>query len=273
MKKFFSILITALVLSLSFSYTGYAWTIDRDFNSGVLGTKANATADGFDHDANGSVYSNAQSVDGTQSAKAQIKQGTTGFGYWGGIIDFPLGGVGKGGKIYFEIDVYIPNIFKAISGNTSTKFLRFYGKRADGTNGGSLDIQITDNAFTFSEFRMLKEYQYKWFDIGNNGIMTRDTWHQINVELGVDEVPRAQGGGSYVKFWLDDVLLKYEQRVQTIVQPTEKVINFLLFTYYNNGSPIDQHVWIDNIIISDVKPSWWDTLGTGLPPPSPPVAN
>lgn len=154
------------------------------------------------------------------------------------------------------------------------KFLRFYAKKADDSNGGSLDIQLTDDNYPGAEFRMLKELQFVWYQFGNKGIVTRDAWHRVNVEFGVDNVTRSQGGGSYVKFWLDGVLLTYEQNVQTITQPTDKVINFLLFTYYNNGSPIDQYMWLDNIKITNVRPSWWSALDTGaLPPPMAPVAN
>lgn len=41
MKKIISILITAFVMSVPAA--GHAWNIDRDFNSGTLGTKAFAT--------------------------------------------------------------------------------------------------------------------------------------------------------------------------------------------------------------------------------------
>lgn len=274
MKNCFISKVIVSVFLVILANSAYAWDLTRDFNSGVLGTKAQAS-DAFSGAAGGAEYSSERSREGGKSAKLKVIGGTEGYGYWGGIIDFPQK-VFKGETIWLEMHVNVPDTFSIITPtNGSLKFLRFKSSKADGAHSGYVDMQIIDDgASDPEEFRMMREGQSGgWFYYGQNGMLTRDTWHRVNVELSVDNVALSQGGTAQAKFWLNGNLITTEKDIKAIMASTDYMESFYLFTYWNGDAPKDQHLWVDNIQISNERPVWADEFGSDKPlsPPSAPT--
>ncbi|MDT8452096.1 MAG: hypothetical protein RQ936_05030 [Gammaproteobacteria bacterium] len=273
MKNCFISKLIVSVFLVILANSAYAWDLTRDFNSGALGMKAEAS-DAFSEAAGGAEYSNERSVEGGKSAKLKVVGGTEGFGYWGGIIGFPQK-VFRGETIWLEMYIYMPDTFVIKTpGNGSLKFLRFRSRKADGAHSGYVDMQIIDDGSSDpEEFRMLREIQDEWFYYGQNGMLTRDKWHRVNVELTVDNIAVNQGGTAQAKFWLDGNLITIEKNIKAIISATDYIESFFLFTYWNGMAPKDQHLWVDNIQISNERPVWVDVLGGSkvLAPPATPT--
>lgn len=271
-NSFISKLIVSVFLVM-LTNSAFAWELTRDFNSGALGAKAQAS-DAFSGAAGGSEYSSERSVEGGKSAKLKVIGGTEGFGYWGGIINFPQK-VFRGETIWLEMHIYIPSSFVIKTpSNGSLKFLRFKSLKADSSHSGYVDMQIIDDGSSVpEEFRMLREGQGQWFYYGKNGMLTRDKWHRVNVELTVDNTAVNQGGKAQAKFWLDGNLITIEQNIKAIMSATDYMESFYLFTYWNGMAPKDQHLWVDNIQITNARPVWVDVLGGSkvLAPPAAPT--
>lgn len=270
-----SIFKTALVSAflLLFGNGAFAWTVVKNFNSGSVGSVAQGGSDAFSGAAGGALYDDSRAYEGSKSAKLHVKGGTEGFGYWGGIVNFPQN-VYRGEKVWLEMYIYVPSSFEVSTpGNGSLKFLRFKSSRSDGSHSGYVDMQIIDDGSSSSEeFRMLREGQAVWYYYGQNGVLSRDRWHRVNVELGVDNTPVSQGGSSYAKFWLNGYLLTTEKDIKAIMSGTDYMTSFYLFTYWNGTAPKDQHLWVDNIQISNQRPAWADELGSvPFNPPSAPT--
>src|SRR3989304_3389889 len=83
-------------------FESYGFVINMDFENGTKGAKVMDTScklnggDVFSSDANGTFFTDEESYGGSgQSAVLNINQGATGFGAWGGVVDFKkcFGGV------------------------------------------------------------------------------------------------------------------------------------------------------------------------------------
>lgn len=262
-----------LVIAIFFGASGANagnWDVLRDFNSGTAGSVTQGKSDGFDSDAGASYYSTAQSYEGGQSVQLNITQGTTAFGSWGGIINFPAP-VAKGGDIWLQLYIYIPSDFIiSTPTNGSLKFVRIATATSTGSNGGYNDIQMIDDANQKNAFRMLKEGQAIWFPFGAPNSLVRDKWHRISIHLHMDTVPKSSGGTAQVQFWMDGALLTDGVGMQTLSNATDVAKAFYLFTYWNGSAPQTQHLWVDKIQISNYQPSWAaDLLGVSSPPNPP----
>jgi hypothetical protein len=248
---------------------GWAWEITRDFNSGRPGTVAQAhpssdreTRDAFDDGARGSIYDDTVSYEGGQSAQLNIEKGDHGFGRWGGIIYFPRD-VSAMSDFWYQMYIFIPEDFAILDSNGSLKWIRFHGRKSDGSNGGYLDIQLHDDGRRGdAAFRMYREGDDTtgWFLMGSRKSFPKGQWHRITVRLFTDTKTVAEGGRSYVKLWLNGELAHYEPRLRTLPTPGEVLDCLYLFTYWNGEAPKTQRLWVDKIQMSTEFPSWAEDL-------------
>ncbi|WP_185234534.1 hypothetical protein [Teredinibacter franksiae] len=258
-KQLFSVLIMIFLLSCSFGVS--AWEIVKDFNVGTEGTKAEG-ATAFDSSAGDSILSTANVREGQFAAKLQIQAGETAFGRWGGVIDFPTA-LHKGEELWVGMDVFFPEGFDYSTNNGYLKFIRFRNKKSDGTHTGYLDNLIVMPSRNSGTFALLKEGLSYVLEYGSQGAqpIPQGEWFRYEIYMKLDEVPVKNGGASVVKSWLNGALIVEQTEIMTLGAATDEVVSFYLFTYWNNGAPKDQHMYVDNIIITNEKPSAIDGWG------------
>ena len=247
------------------------WEIVRNFNAGTDGAALTAVGGGLADAGTQGTFTTEQVYEGALAGKFSILDGQTGFGNWGGIIGF-TSSVGKGDDLWLQHYIYIPASFviDTVNGgggdvNGSLKYIRL----AQSTNGspvgaGYLDLQMRDDAFTDSDFRILKEGQLPsafWEYFGADGTLTRDVWHRHTMHVHFDDVLAASGGTSRIRFWQDGDLLLDTDTIATLNAATHTCYGLFLFTYFNARSTQDQHLYVDDIrIAKNGTPSW----ATGL---------
>ncbi len=66
----------------------------------------------------------------------------------------------------------------------------------------------------------------------------------------VDDVPVDSGGEGRVRIWRDDELIFDRTDVPTITEDQGTINSFLLFTYWNNETPPNNHVFVDDLVIA-----------------------
>lgn len=234
------------------------WSIERNFNSGAVGSYAGTGASGFDDAAGRSIISSDKSVDGGLSARLSIDSADTGFGSWGGVINFPTT-LTQGADLWLQLYIFVPSDFVVKTpGNGSLKFIRVRTKTSSGSNAGYNDIQIQDDGEWESSFRMIKERQDWWFKFGAPGTFKKGQWQRISVNLKMSSATGSQG--ARVRVWQDGMLLIDENRMQTLSSTTDFADALYLFTYWNGGAPKSQSLWVDQIRISNSKPAWSQDL-------------
>ncbi|TQV71753.1 hypothetical protein FKG94_19075 [Exilibacterium tricleocarpae] len=259
------------------SSPGYAWEVIKSFEDGTLGEKAERNADSFDDIAGHSRYSNEFSYVGSQSAKLHTTAGEEGFGRWGGAVQFPTE-LGKGDHLWTSLAMRVPKEFDFQTTTGSLKWLRWASEKGDGSGNGFLDLQVmNDDPSTLSgsdrgyDFRIFREGEgVKLYGFGEDGSLKRDRWHKFDIYIKFDDRPAAQGGTGLVRIWLDNTLIYTQAEIRTLHQATDYFHSLFMFTYWNGGAPKSQHLYIDEIKLSNEEaPSWTEQLGRPKSPPKP----
>ncbi|MFE8071667.1 heparin lyase I family protein [Marinobacteraceae bacterium S3BR75-40.1] len=260
-------LIPAILMLFAASYAT-AWTRSIDFNDGTVGAKAE-TQTTFDGAAGRTTFSNDVSLDGSNSAKMTILEGETGFGYWGGVLNFP-DDLYKGDQFWASFYMYVPKDFVFYAeGNGALKFLRVRTRAADpDTIGGFNDFQIMDDdSFNGAVYRYIKEgaagrgWRYIGTQAEKETLLPRGKWFKVEIGASFDSVPISEGGTAYFRLWIDDKLVWNGEDVQTLTNSPDWADSLFFFTYWNGKAPQTQSLYIDNIIMTSDKPNNYDSEG------------
>lgn len=255
--KRFSVLITFLFFSSHLS----AWTINADFEGGTVGQKAKAN-NAFTGAFRDTKFSNAQVHSGSRSAIASIAAGDQGFGRWGGSWDYP--DLFEGDEMWFRLWVYFPSGFSFSCGGCSQgmKFMRIHTASPSGSNEGYHSTLIENSMNIDSEVNGKSFYSNNGpapFPAVNNvgSAVTTGTWHAFEQYIKFSSKP---GQGVY-RFWQDGKLIFEDKRTATLRSSNSKSDFLYLWTYWNNGAPKSQSAYIDDVIVTNEKPSGIDAQG------------
>jgi hypothetical protein len=264
------------LLIVLFSCHAHAWTIDSNFNSGSIGTKADG-ADGFTGAFKNSLYSDKFVNSGKGSAQLTITEGSKGFGEFGGEYKFPKV-LREGDEVWIRVWAYFPTGFSFSCGGCSqgVKYIRIHTASESGSNEGYHSILLKDSAVEVDS-----EVTGKTFHSNNVGKKTvgekntTGTWHAYEMYIRFSATP---GKGVY-RVWQNGNLVFEDTTTNTLKSSTSKADLIYLFSYWNNGAPKTQSAFVDEIIVTSVKPSETDSegnpfIGVGnfkpIAPPSPP---
>ncbi|VAW35468.1 hypothetical protein MNBD_GAMMA01-558, partial [hydrothermal vent metagenome] len=111
-------------------------------------------------------FSDDRAFSGTQSAQININQGTTAFGYWGGIKSFPEE-LGEGDEIWVRLRTFFPSGFDFNTNISVLKFLRFRVKEDDGTHLGYHDLMIWNDGSYYKASELRAVLRVAVFPTGN----------------------------------------------------------------------------------------------------------
>ncbi len=280
--NYFISLFIALTL---FTTHAFAWEITADFEGGTIGEKAESpNYDAFGIAAGNSKYASSPAISGSQSASVFAKQGSTGFGVWGGGFDFPQD-LKEGDTIWARLNVYYPSgwTFDCSPCTQGVKFMRIHTKSSGGSNegyhsnlikGGSTGGLITaDSEVNGSPF---------WIN-NNNGAglrnlgtpAGRNQW--ITYEMQIKFHSKTNQG--IYRIWQDGNLIFEDLKTATLRSSTSSADLIYIYSYWNNGAPKDQTSYIDDIVITNEIPGRTDSngnsyIGVGpsiyISPPNPP---
>lgn len=226
------------------------WSVVRDFDAGPQGASVKNKPDGMGNTT--AVYDSTSRVEGAFAAKTTIAQGTSAFGSWGGVIQFPAP-LTRYDELWAQVWLYVPSNFRFDTNSGSLKFVRIRSTKADGSLTGYLDWQIRKDG----TFRMIKEGQNVWFSAVPSAVMPKGKWSQFIYHITFDNVPGSAGGKSRVRVWQDGVLIQDENRVKTMLAETDRQNALFLFTFWNGGAPQTQSAWLDDIrMATNQVPEW-----------------
>ncbi len=286
------LLFISTILTTSHSY---AWEIKANFETGAIGTTASAAAtlagtDAFHSTADGSKYVSSPVSSGAQAGSVTVKKGKNGFGSWGGAFKFPEE-LSQGDNIWFKVNVFYPTGWTFDCGNCSQgmKFMRIHTADSAGKNegyhstlikGGSTGGLITvDSEVNGTEFQASNEGP-DWRNDQRKGLgiqAPRGQW--ITYEMQI-KFHSTSGQGVY-RVWQNGTLIFEDLETATLRKPTSKSDLIYLYTYWNNGAPVTQTSYVDDIIITNIAPAKKDShgnsfIGTGslvytAPPKSPTI--
>lgn len=277
-----------------FSANSSAWVVKIDCNEGSDGmnVKQSGALNNFTDAAGATQYTREKYVEGGMACKMRIKEGSSGWGKWGGRKKLPSK-VYKGGEVWIRAHTYFPPEFNydVQSGGRRLKFLRLHTMSDASASSGSCTpanegyndwyIQPSDKVFGDQPFSFIKECHDSWRSFGSfksGESIKKGVWETYEMYLKLDNVPLSKGGGGLVRVWRNDKLLGEFKDIQTLKTAKSYADSFLIFTYWNANSPKTQHMYVDDLVITNQVPDVLDSkgnprIGTGaVSVSSPPVS-
>ena len=250
--------VSVSLLLLLFSSHVNAWTISQNYDSEILGAKCAKWGSSHSH------ISNKAKASPQNSCAQTIDAGATGFGQWGGILDLPSA-LHNGDEIWIRLRTFMPIGFNydSTSGGNRLKFLRVRTFHADGTHLGYDDWYInpkgsgTPFSFTYEGVKGLG-----WNNVGTSrDAIKLGVWETYEYYIKFGTVSVDNRGSSRMRAWKNGTLLKDMTDRVTFSDTNDYAPSVYIFTYWNGGSPQTQTMYIDDLVITNEKPSNRDSHG------------
>lgn len=292
-----SVISTTLLLLLLFNPT-YAFTVKISGDGGKVGDQASSkdcrasSEEAFTGSAGLTAYTNEHVYSGNRALKMTIKEGSTGFGSFGGIIKFNrcehVGGrsLKKGDEIWVRTRIYVPSGFMFNQGRNKFMRLRTYNK-ANGKifSEGYDDLYINGHPEqeNFRPFWFIFEGEARWYTAGTiDDYFEFGKWKTVELYLKLDNKKESEGGDARVRIWVDGNLIGDTGERRTLKTKSSFVPYFYMFTWYGNkGAPKTQSLYMDDFFLTTDTPTATDKdgnnfIGMGDPetsaPPKPPIS-
>lgn len=220
-------------------------TFFRTATFDTLGTGASGSSatDGYDSLAAGaSAQGNTPAVSamraysGTKSLRCPIGTGDTG---WGFTITVPVADFSDGGEIWTRLRCYMPASFDSTTGDGTMKFFRYRVMASGGVPIASHSFNIIDTGSRtgMRTFRSDVNSDNRSFTVPDDEWATWEFYLKIHSSAGV------------LRAWCNGALVG-ETTGDTRGGSAMVSTNLDFLNYFNNGSPADQEVWIDQVEIA-----------------------
>lgn len=243
------------LFSLFLVNTANAWTIDQSFDSKSNGERCTGWGSGQ------SVISSDKSASGGKSCKLKITGGKTGFGEWGGIITFP-NKMSKGDEVWVRVRNHFPSGFD-YGADPRLKFLRVKTLTSSGGNRGYNDWYINRRGSN-SPFSFIYEgrQDLAWNHVGKSSDAIKlGVWETYEYYIKFDTKSVDEGGTGRMRAWKNGVLMEDMTDRVTLKSATDYSPNLYIYTYWNGAAPKTQSSYIDDVVVTNERPSTTDSIG------------
>jgi len=270
------------VVSLSlFCSSGHAWTIEENFDAQGVGNRCGSLWIGAGSPSANAVVTNLESSSGSNACKFWIQQNSK--GPYGGGLNHPSP-LAKGDEVWLRLRVFMPNgyDYTAPGEGENLKFLRFRTIAAsDRSNHGYDDWYLLSKKHGSGKpFGYIYEGYLAWTYFGSDSdVIQLGKWETYEFNIKFDNTSVNNGGKARVRTWKNGDLLADITNSPTLKTSDTIVIDTLLFSYWNGGSPATQELYVDDIVLTTDLPSGRDKQGNpyigvgdcqSISPPSPP---
>ena len=135
---------------------------------------------------------------------------------------------------------------------------------------GVLEPKVVATCFNMPPWYNGKEFSAPqvWFK-PTAGPGYKGDWNHIEVYFQMNSVVAGRGvADGVMQYWFNGapVIDRHDILYRTGARPTMQFRQFMIAPYIGDGSPVDQTMWIDDLIVATGKPST-------SPPPPPPVVD
>lgn len=143
------------------------------------------------------------------------------------------------------------------------KFLRIHTKSDVKSNEGYNDWYINPSWRTDQRpHKFIFEGEQKWSQFGEMTDSPQHAkWETYEIYLKLHPIPLDQGGEALIRVWKDGRLLDEITHLKTLVSIDSYSERTHLFTYWNGGAPATQHMWVDEIVLTNETPANTDVHG------------
>lgn len=268
-------LLLFICLSLNISQL-YAWTRTADFEGGTVGDYA-IGSNALTGRAGQATYANKFPHTGTRALQAHVKAGKNAYG---GRIAYPSV-LREGDEVWYRAYWYYPAGFDFTTNAVGLKTMRINTEDSSGNSSGYLSIYRSQNNGRVRPHgevvtQDFNTWLYNNYPGGTTGqVIGTGVWHCFEMYVKFSSVP---GKGVY-RIWQNGKLVFEDTVNKTLASSTSKSTFVLIGNYFNGGAPKDEDAYVDDIVITNQRPSQTDSHGNpmiglaGAPiiaPPNPP---
>ncbi len=258
MKDILNVFIVS-ALCLFFVITANAWTLHTDYDEQSVGDVCNYWL------STQAVVASIQANTGANSCKTFITGGSTGFGEWGGIINFPSK-LRKGDEIWIRIRTYWPAGFDYDSTGEGNhlKFIRVHTRDSAVSNYGYNDWYISPSTSSGLAHEFIYEGNVKglWDMVRDISYKpNHDIWETYEYYIKFDNIPADEGGVARIKAWKNGTLIMNSGINPTLKTKDTYADRMHIFTYWNGAAPKTQEMYIDDFFVTTAEPSHTDADG------------
>ena len=258
-----------------------AWIMDENFDNTAVGVKCPVFWDNLVK-LEYRAASAEQSSSGSHSCKFGIDKADYG---WGGGMTF-VDKLHKGDEVWIRFRLFIPQgfDFNAYSDGKRLKFIRLTLDDASGKIGRLDWYWNSDGSGAAQPFATILERDKCttdcWQEFGQGSGPNRGRWETYEMYVKWDHVAVNDGGQGRIRTWKNGVLIGDLTDRPTMWVGSTQIKNLFIFGYWNGGSPQTQHLYLDDLVITDVAPGAKDSngnpyIGVGsyvyVAPPRPPL--
>ncbi|WP_111641475.1 hypothetical protein [Marinimicrobium alkaliphilum] len=270
-----------LISSLPLAAAAFTLTISGE--GGDPGEKASSRdcqrggQEAFTHAAGSTEYTDEEFFSGTKGLRLEIKEGRTGWGSLGGVVNFEdcshAGGrhLTRGDELWVRTRLFFPVGFEFMDRGRH-KFLRArHYSMVDGQkiSEGYLNLYINPqvNDPEYKPFAYILEAHVpgglRWASVGESRhFFQLGQWHTVEYYVKLDTVTAADGGQALIRVWVDGELIGEIDNRITLINPDSWVESLYYFTYWNDEGPDrTMHFYADDIVITSDTPADRDEQG------------
>jgi hypothetical protein len=106
----------------------------------------------------------------------------------------------------------------------------------------------------------------QWLDSVHT--MSLNTWHHVETYFQMNTIQAGKGiGNGKLQYWLDNQLIidKSNVLLRTNQNADMQWNQFVMAFYIGDGSPVDQYVWVDDLVVADSRAGAADTTPPAAP--------
>ena len=261
------------------STSSWAWSVSESFEN----QQDNVDCGTFWSDSADSTVSSITAATGSKSCKFAVTAGGTAFG-----AGFVLPNImRKNDEAWVRFRIFFPSGFDygSYSSGNRLKFIRWTTTDSSGGNAGYMDWYI-NNPGANPPFQATREFDnctswnecWQLFGTASNK-PNHGVWETYEMYVKFDDKAVDQGGTGRVRAWKNGELIGDLTKRPTMPNSTDTIESIKIFTYWNGGAPKTQHLFLDDLVSTNVTPSARDShgnpyIGTGnfvsIAPPRPP---
>jgi hypothetical protein len=217
-------------------------------------------------DGSDSIVTSELSSSGSKSCKMNIRKGKFGWGggVWLGEHGIPLR---KGDEMWVRFRVFMPAGFDygVYSAGDTLKFIRLQIQGDLPTHHFEWEWMREGKSKphgSLLEYRDCSSYSDCWAFFGSrDDAPTRGVWDTWEMYVKVDDVPVDEGGHGKTLTWKNGKLIGKQTRISTINNSNDTIDAIRFFSYWNGGAPKTQHLYFDDLVWTNERPTATDSQG------------
>lgn len=253
-----------ITVNVSSTKAAHAWVINSTFEDGVIGqvadNKSGATT-GASYtwplsQGGRTLFANDNAHSGMQSAKATLSKGHSGWGEWGLFYTYPK--LYEGMEIWLRTWINFPSNFQWPA-SQGVKGLKLIVRKGDDSNHQAFSFYPKQNYIHVENWIDLKSFYVNntRASMENHDKQTSG-WQAWEMYVKFSAMP----GQGIFRVWRDGKLWFEDTNTKTLFDSSSYSDSIhILGLYEEVGSPIEQSVWIDDVIITNDRPSKSDVYG------------